>query len=424
MAKPSIAIITASYPYPPGEQFLEAEAPYWPTADFGDVYILPRNTEGTPRPLPQGITLDLALRQPSKAIRIAYLVPALLSAVFFREIKSLVSANRFSVQRALSALFETRNTLLGAAQIARFCKRNGAVDIAYCYWNDSMAYACCLAKQRGLCRRVVSRAHGVDLYEERARGRYMPLKRQFLAYFDRIFVLSNEACNYFLSRYGASAAQLAIAPLGVSIPRQTCDVSPPGQLHVLSVSFCVPVKRMDRIIAALAHLAATHPQLSIHWTHIGDGPLCDEMRSAAARCLGPLANVEFAFLGHQANAAVRQLYEEHPVDVFVNTSESEGVPVSIMEAMGYGVPAVAPDVGGVSSLVVSGSGALIAPDACAQVIGDALLSLRTNADRMQFRARSKQFIREHFNAALNYPRVLAEISAIASRDPSRAQTTE
>jgi colanic acid/amylovoran biosynthesis glycosyltransferase len=413
MSKRTIAVITASYPYLPGEQFLEAEAPYWPTASFENVFVLPRNTEGKPRPLPRGITLDHALRQPSRAIRLAYLAPALLSPVYFKEVRSLLAAKRFSIQRALNALFATRNTVLGAAQFASFCKRKGRVDIVYCYWNDTMAYACCLAKQRRWCRRVVSRAHRGDLYEERSPGNYMPLKRQFVAAFDRTFLLSRESLEYFVERYGGCPAQLAIAPLGVTIPTQTARLSPPGQLHILSVSFCVPVKRIDRIIAAIAHFAATIPQLSIRWTHIGAGTLFEELQSAAAISLGPLPNVTFAFLGQQPNAAVRQFYEEHEVDLFINTSASEGIPVSIMEAMSYGVPTIAPDIGGVSDLVNPANGVLLSDKPNITEVAAGLSALAQRARNQEIRQAARNRVTEHFNAQNNYPIFLNLLDEIA-----------
>ena len=40
--------------------------------------------------------------------------------------------------------------------------------------------------------------------------------------------------------------------------------------------------------------------------------------------------------------------------LFINTSESEGIPVSIMEALSFGIPVIAPDIGGISEIITSG----------------------------------------------------------------------
>lgn len=52
-------------------------------------------------------------------------------------------------------------------------------------------------------------------------------------------------------------------------------------------------------------------------------------------------------------------YSEHPVDVFINLSTNEGVPVSIMEAISFDIPIVATDVGGTSEIVTDETGILV-----------------------------------------------------------------
>ena len=52
-------------------------------------------------------------------------------------------------------------------------------------------------------------------------------------------------------------------------------------------------------------------------------------------------------------------FENNSVDVFVNVSSSEGLPVSIMEAFSFGVPVVATKVGGIPEIVDEKCGILI-----------------------------------------------------------------
>ncbi len=114
----------------------------------------------------------------------------------------------------------------------------------------------------------------------------------------------------------------------------------------------VSVKRLERLIAALAPL--THAHLLI----AGVGPLESALR-ARAQALGTAARVHFAGLVRP----VAPLYAE--LDLLALTSAQEGTPVVILEALAAGVPVVASAVGGVPDLARAAPGAiaLLEPEA-------------------------------------------------------------
>jgi glycosyltransferase involved in cell wall biosynthesis len=108
----------------------------------------------------------------------------------------------------------------------------------------------------------------------------------------------------------------------------------------------VPVKRIHLIIEALENIDFT-----VFWTHIGDGPLHEELQEKAKRLSSKNKKITVNFLGQKTNKEVLDFYKMNPVDLFINVSESEGIPVSIMEAASRGIPVIATDVGGTSELV-------------------------------------------------------------------------
>ena len=69
--------------------------------------------------------------------------------------------------------------------------------------------------------------------------------------------------------------------------------------------------------------------------------------------------MQATLLGNVQNSEIQKFYSKNNVDIFINFSNSEGIPVSIMEALSYGIPVVATDVGGTSEIVTSSVGALI-----------------------------------------------------------------
>jgi len=417
-----IAILTNAYPYLPGEQFIEDEIGYWAARAGVDVTLLPALAAGSPRPVPAGIAVDLGMARPARAGRLWFMLRALGSAIFRRELGYLRRARKLKPHTVMRAMLHVSKVLEQAAQLQRYAGIHGRIDVAYCYWNETQACAALLARKSGAVRKVVSRVHGYDLYEGRRRHGYMPLKRQFVDGYDAIFVLSCEARDYLRQTYDAPPESIRISPLGVPLAGTLARPSPAGCLHVLSVSSCAPVKRLDRIVDALELLARRHPDVYVGWTHIGAGPLLEETRALAQQKLAGLANVACTFAGELPNHAVKAYYRSVPVDVLVNASESEGVPVSIMEAMSAGVPAVAPDVGGIASLVSDRCGALLSATPDAREIADAMERVAFADGRDSRRAHARQAIESGFDAARNYRDFVASVIAIGAacgREPAR-----
>ena len=415
-----VAILTNAYPYPPGEQFIEDEIGYW-TAHAGvDVTLLPALAEGTPRPVPEGIAVDLGMARTAKAGRLWYMLLALGSAIFRRELGYLRQSRKINLPTVTRALLHVSKVLEQAAQLRWYARTHGRIDVAYCYWNETQACAAVLARKAGAVRKVVSRVHGYDLYEARRRHGYMPLKRQFLDHYDAVFALSREARNYLRQTYDAPPESIRVSPLGVPLAAALARPSPAGHLHVVSVSFCLPVKRLDKIVDAMELLARRHPDVGMSWTHIGGGPLLEEVKALAQAKLDALGNVACTFAGELPNHAVKAYYLGAPVDMLINASESEGVPVSIMEAMSAGVPAVAPDVGGVSSLVSDRCGALLSPCPDAREIADAMDRVAFADGRDSLRAQARQAIESGFDAARNYRDFVASVLTIGASDDRQA----
>ena len=70
-------------------------------------------------------------------------------------------------------------------------------------------------------------------------------------------------------------------------------------------------------------------------------------------------NVNFNIVGYLDNSRVLDFYKNNKIDLFISLSETEGLPVSIMEAYSNAVPAIATNVGGTSEIVNNKNGYLI-----------------------------------------------------------------
>lgn len=116
----------------------------------------------------------------------------------------------------------------------------------------------------------------------------------------------------------------------------------PGTVWLGSVGRLQPVKRVDRMIRAVATLRARG--LDVELLIVGDGGERAALE-AEARSLGVAEWVHF--LGARPRLPLSQVL----FDIALLTSSSEGVPNALVEAFACGVPCVATDVGGVARLV-------------------------------------------------------------------------
>ncbi|MEI9852620.1 MAG: glycosyltransferase [Sphingomonas sp.] len=190
------------------------------------------------------------------------------------------------------------------------------------------------------------------------------------------------------------------------MPRPPGPRAGDGVLRIVSCAAARPVKRLHRIAEALAYA-----DVPVRWTHIGDGPELPRLRALAERLP---AHVAVDLAGAVAPPEVPRRYQAHPYDLFLNVSESEGVPVSIMEAMAAGIPALATDVGGTRELVTPDAGRLVPADVSPAALWRAISAFsREDAAVIDaMRAASAEAIRCRYDIRANAGRVAQALLAL------------
>ena len=104
-------------------------------------------------------------------------------------------------------------------------------------------------------------------------------------------------------------------------------------------------------------------------------------------------------------------YETHPVDLFINVSSFEGIPVSIMEAMSRGIPVAATPVGGIPEIVNQDNGFLFSINPSASEIREVLKNFYGLKKEKQLQKRSSAFAtwENMYNAETNYLSFINEL---------------
>lgn len=223
----------------------------------------------------------------------------------------------------------------------------------YDYWFVNSTVALALLKKEGTIDKFISRAHGFDVYDDRVLP--TPAFINFvIRYICNVFTVSINGNKELKSKLDKQFSEkIENSYLGTMIPKAINTADKESDVfNILSCSDVIEIKRIDRIIEVLSLLKTTS---KVHWTHIGDGNFMGEILDMAK---GKLENVEFTIAGSMKYNQVIDYYNRNYVDLFINLSRSEGLPVSIMEATSYGIPVVSCNVGGIAEIVTPLTGVL------------------------------------------------------------------
>lgn len=280
-----------------------------------------------------------------------------------QEIKASVSFSKVGLQKLGYIFLYGLYNILTIPQIKKQIDKTTSETriYIYSYWLSRTAYCAASIKNIYPHRKIksISRAHGYDLYEERNKLNYLPFRKNIADGLDAIYFISENGYKYFQQRYSYIGIEnihlkLYLSYLGTYNDNHwTKKMQTKNQVTIASCSYMVDVKRLDLIVEFICYLQ--HMDIDVKWIHIGMGPLFEKINFQASQCL---AKDSFRFLGAVDNSLVLKKYIEYDVDFLVNLSDSEGIPVSIMEAMSLGIPVIARNVGGNSEIVNSNNGYL------------------------------------------------------------------
>jgi glycosyltransferase involved in cell wall biosynthesis len=273
--------------------------------------------------------------------------------------------------------------------------KDRSIDIIHSHRYKENLLACLLARPLR-ARSLVSTVHGLSepsAHDAPAPARprlktrldYFLLRRRF----DRVVAVSAEMKRVLERSHGFPDARVAIIhngiPLPAAAPRGTLRSA---RLHIGSVGRLEPVKRFDLFLAVAARIRTEIND--VRFSILGDGPQRKEL-VARARALKLDDCIEF----RPASPDPVQYYRS--LDLYLNTSLHEGLPLSILEAMACATPVVAPRVGGIPEIVSDGAEGLLVESSDPQDFTRSCLSVLTNSWlRSAMGERARRTVAAHF----------------------------
>jgi glycosyltransferase involved in cell wall biosynthesis len=279
--------------------------------------------------------------------------------------------------------------------------------LVYTYWFTPATYAAFMLKTIFPHIQIISRSHGIDLFRSRHPGQYLPLRSLCCNWVDCVCPCSQAGAQELLES-GTCIDRIRLSYLGVPAAPGIATPSAPGRLSLASCSGITPEKRLPLLMDSLAAFARARPDLRVRWTHIGgSGKALSACKNLAQQTLA-VPNLSYKFLGQVPLREVRAFYQQECFDVFINVSSTEGLPVSMMEAVSAGIPIIGTNVGGVSELVNQYTGFLLQKNFSNNEFIAAVSSL-DRFKNLDMRKNIVSFSLSKFNDKTNYSNFIEKI---------------
>lgn len=405
-----LVFFTASYPFGQGETFIENEITYLAEA-FDKIVIVSNNTaDMQTRETPSNVVLKRKSYELTKTEKLASLFTT-SHPLFWKELKIIKSVYKKKVSPVIfntmvQSLYKIKIWKPFISRIIQKYTNSHDSIILYSYWTNDMALVCSKFSHPQI-KSSVCRAHGWDVYFEANESAYLPFRKAILQSISRQAFISETGKEYYNNLFPFLSSKMTVSRLGVPQNRHT-DLQESGTtFRIVSCSNIIPLKRVRLIAESLAAIDDTQ----IEWHHFGDGILFEELKQFAKSALSTKHGITPKLHGRVSNQEYLAFLQSSPASLFINVSTTEGVPVSIMEAMSYGIPCFATQVGGNAEIVNESNGLLLPKDITPEALAEKIkwFYKLSNAEKRKMRESAYQTWDTMYNAEKNYKNFVNQI---------------
>ncbi|MBM77811.1 MAG: hypothetical protein CL846_04960 [Crocinitomicaceae bacterium] len=400
----NLVLLNDDYPTSSGEFFIDDEMKVLEKY-FKNIYIIKRNQSGlrlnryVPNKLEIKIYKDhFNVYEKIKSIR------HIFSKLFIEELKAIKNTYKIKISYLIikiilndiiksSKLKKEINTLIKEKNL------NLNETVFYSYWHDYKALTLARIKYKFPEFKCISRAHRWDIYFYANSPEYLPFKYFILENLNKSISISEDGISYWKNKFPKlENNKLMLSKLGKFNNRNPFIKKVDNSVfRICSCSTLKEVKRVHLIIETLSIIK----NLNLEWIHFGDGELRKDLEELAKN---KLANVNYNFTGNISNEKILNFYSENYVDLFLNVSSSEGIPVSIMESLSAGIPVIATNVGGNNEIINNKNGSIIDSDFRTEELSTKIYNYSKLKETkiIQYRENAYKFWLENYNAKKNY----------------------
>ncbi len=197
------------------------------------------------------------------------------------------------------------------------------------------------------------------------------IRKIAIKYVDGFVFQTKGAMSYFNQRIQSRSI---VIPNSVSMDEDILSIKTPRESFVLSAGRLHPQKNHPLLIKAFARIAYRHPHYKL-WIY-GDGELREELQSLV-RDLGMEGRIFIEY-------SVKDIFMKmKKCTAFVLSSDFEGMPNALMEAMALGAPCISTDCnpGGARDLIINGVNGWIVPRGDEMALADKIDYVLSHLDK-------------------------------------------
>jgi colanic acid/amylovoran biosynthesis glycosyltransferase len=378
-----ILYVTSSLPYGPGEAFVIPEVAALRRRGH-EVTVVPVHGRGPVLHDDAHALLELTLES-------SLLSPAILAGsvrqLVRRPRRSLRAAGRLLGSRSPRILLKNLAVLPKGLWLGLEVERR-AVDHIHAHWGATSSTMALVASELSGIPWSLT-VHRWDIEED-----------NLLATKARQAVFVRTINDIGLRKLGAAsrgqAREAFVLHMGVDVPSERARPAANGR--VLAAASLREVKGHRYLLDAVR--LVRQRGLDVQLDCVGDGPLRDEL-TRYVRDQGLTDSVSLLPALPHGELLERLAAGEWAAAVLASvvtpSGEHEGIPVSLLEAMSVGVPAVGTETGGIPTLLGDGAGVLV-PPRDAEALADALERVLTDAElRGALVAEGRKRVEERFD---------------------------
>lgn len=341
--KKTLFFFTSTFPCDPTlEHYIEHELPFL-SKSFENVYIFPSNYQKIYFKIQSNVmVLNIYDKKYYKGgfCNMLSNIPLFVKTMTYEILNSNLDKSLFFLNFR-NLFFRINNAIQSANSIRSIINDLGLKSkeiIFYSYWFNHSALTLSFSVSMGIIDKFYSRGHMGEIYKDISISEVL-LSQTKLKSVKKLFLISKHAYRHILylnPRFNNKfdVSYLASPDYGIS------KIS--KELVIVSCSKYAKRKNLELIAEVVSKINS-----NFKWFHIGKVPT--KKKNVLKSISKNPSNINF--LDHLPNSQVLEFYNNTRISFFINLSSIEGLPVSIIEALSFGIPIIATNIYGVTEII-------------------------------------------------------------------------